>query len=57
MKTKATEAFAVYHQGPLLLTWFNFVPAWISIYIDKVWDEITYPFPHFNCGAVDVWDE
>ena len=33
------------HQGPLLLTWFNF-QAWISDYVhNKVWDEITYPRP------------
>ena len=21
----------------------------------KVWDEITYPFPNFNGGTIDVW--
>ena len=35
--------------GPLLLTWFNLIPTWISNYIHyKVWDEITYPMPNFN---------
>ena len=34
-------------QGPLLLTWFNFNPNM---------DEITYPFPNVNGGAVDVWE-
>ena len=34
--------------GPLLLTC-------ISNYIHcKVWDDITYPFPHFNGAAVEV---
>ena len=22
----------------------------------KVWDEITYPFPDFNDGTVEVWE-
>ena len=22
----------------------------------KVWDEMTYPFPNFNCAAVEVWE-
>ena len=36
--------------GPLLLTWFNFNRSMDKTYInDKVWDEITYPFPD---GAV-----
>ena len=30
--------------GPLLLTWFNLIPAL------KMWDEITYPFLNFNGG-------
>ena len=34
---------------PILLTWINFDPAWISNHKpSKVWDEITYPFPNFN---------
>ena len=38
-----------YNLGPLLLTWFNLIPKWISNYIHyKVWDEITYPMPNFN---------
>ena len=33
------------------------ISAWISIYIHyKVWDEITYPFSHFNGTAVEVWE-
>ena len=39
--------------GPLFLTWFNSIPAWISNYIHyKVWDEITYPFLKFRNGFV-----
>ena len=35
--------------GPLLLTWFNIVPAWVINHIPgKAWDEITYPSPNFN---------
>ena len=43
--------------GPLWLTWINFNTAWISndIHFD-VWDEITYPFPNFNDGTVEVWE-
>ena len=40
---------------PLLLTWFNFNPAWISNHTPcKVWDEITYPFLNFNGCTVEV---
>ena len=43
--------------GPLLLTWIDLIPAWISNYIHyKVWDEITYPFPNFNGCTVEVWE-
>ena len=24
--------------------------------LNKVWDEIIYPFPNFNGGTVDVWE-
>ena len=43
------------HVSPLLLTWINFDPAWISnnIYY-KVWDEIIYPFLNFNGATVQV---
>ena len=23
---------------------------------NKMWDEITYPFPNFNIEAVEVWE-
>ena len=44
-------------EWPLLLTWFNFDPAWISNYMymsSKVWIEITYPFLNFNGCIVEV---
>ena len=35
----------------------NFFPVWISNNAaSKVWDEITYPFPNFNGGTVEVWE-
>ena len=35
------------------LTWINFNSSRIKYYIHyKVWDEIIYPFPNFNSGAV-----
>ena len=41
--------------GPLLVTWFNFNPAWIRNYIHyKVWDEIAYSFINFNGYTVEV---
>ena len=44
-----------YHLWPLLLTWINFDPEWISNYIHyNVWDEITYPFLNFNGQTIDV---
>ena len=42
-------------QEPLLLTWFNLNPAWISNHLHgKVWDEINYPFLNFNGYTVEV---
>ena len=36
---------STYDLGPLLLTWFTLIPAWISNYIyHKEWTKITYPF-------------
>ena len=33
------------------------IPMWISNYIHyELWDKITYPFPNFNCAAVEVWE-
>ena len=35
----------------------SLIPAWISSYIhNKMWDEMTYPFPNFNGAAVEVWN-
>ena len=42
--------------GPLLLTWFNLIPVWISNHIHyHVWDKITYPFLNFNGATVEDW--
>ena len=41
----------------LPILWVALIPAWISNYVHcKVWDEITYPFPNFNGGTVEVWE-
>ena len=41
--------------GPILLTWINFNPTIISIYIHyKVWVKTTYPFLNFNGCTVEV---
>ena len=41
--------------GPLLLSWINLSPVWIGNHIpSKVWDEITYSLPNFNCCTVEV---
>ena len=43
--------------GTLLLTWFDFNPAWIRNHMSsKVWDQIIHPFPNFNSATVDVWE-
>ena len=35
----------------------SLILAWITNYIhDKVWDEITYPFPNFNGYTIEVWE-
>ena len=57
----ATIAYACMYPclylGPLLQTWINLFPEWISNYIHyKVWDEITYPFPNFNSATIEVWE-
>ena len=44
-----------YHSEAPLLTWFNFNTALISSYLHyKVGVEITYTFPSFNGGAIEV---
>ena len=38
--------------GPFTKT----IPAWISNYIQSdVWHGITFPFPNFNDGIIEVW--
>ena len=50
-----TMAFDDRHQGPLLLTWFNLIPAWKSnLMHSKVWDGITFPFLNVNGATVEV---
>ena len=45
------------HQGPLLLTWLIFNPAWISNHLPgKGWDEITYPSINCNGCTVEAWE-
>ena len=44
------RAVVASHQEHLLL-----IPPWISNHMpNKMWDEITYPFPNFNGCVVDV---
>ena len=44
------------NQAPILLTWININPAWISNCSHyEVWDEITCPFQNFNGCIVVVW--
>ena len=38
--------------------WFELIsiPAWTSDHMpNKMWDEITFPFPNFNGANVEVW--
>ena len=61
---------ATYKQNRGSFYWhgIQFIPAWISDYNHyKIWDELTYPIPHFNgslwlrafhpkpCWARDYW--
>ena len=33
------------------------IQAWISNHMpSKMWNEISYPFPNFNCCTVEVWE-
>ena len=42
-------------QGPFYYHGLTLILAWISNYTHyKVWDEITYPFLHFNGATVEV---
>ena len=43
--------------SPILLTLINLTPAWISNRMpNKVWEEITNPFPNFNGCNAEVWN-
>ena len=42
--------------GPLLLPCLTLIPAVVGNHIpNKVWDEITYPFPNSSSVTVAVW--
>ena len=42
---------------PFTEIFLTLTPAWISNYIYyKMCDEITYPFPNFHGGTVEVWE-
>ena len=43
--------------GPVYQHGITSLTAWISNHMpNKVWDEITYPFPNFNGSNVEVWE-
>ena len=51
------EVCGLTYQEPLLLAWIISIPVRVGNYIHyKVWYEITYPFPNFSVGAVEVWE-
>ena len=37
-------------RGPFYWHGLSLIPEWVSNYIHKVWDEITYPFPYLGLG-------
>ena len=44
---------SLYSWGPFYQHGLTSIPEWISNHMpNKVWDEITYPFPNFNGGTV-----
>ena len=44
-------------RGPFYWHGLTLIPAWIIKYIHyKVRYEITYPFPIFNGGTIEVWE-
>ena len=44
-------------RGPFYLYGLTSIPALIKQHIQyNFWDEITYPFPNFNCAAVEAWE-
>ena len=40
--------------GPIFLKKsLTLIPSWMSDHMhSKGWDEVTYPFPNFNCATV-----
>ena len=50
-RVKYMANFAHWHQNGL-----TSIPAWISNHMpNKVWDEISYPFPNLNGESVEDW--
>ena len=44
-------------RGPFYHHGLTLMPSWISNHMPrKVWAEITYPFPNFNCCTVEFWE-
>ena len=38
-------------------SWITFIPAWISNQMSShMLNEITYPFPNLNSGAIEAWE-
>ena len=45
------------YQDPFYSHRLTLIPTWISNHMpNKVWDEITYPFPNFNGCIMEVWE-
>ena len=44
-------------RGPFYWDWLTFIIAWIRSHMpNKMWFEITCPFPNFNVCAVEFWE-
>ena len=43
-------------EGPFFLTPNKFNPSINNHIPSKMWDEISYLFPNFNCATVEVWE-
>ena len=44
-------------RGPFYYNFLTLITAWICHHMsNKVWDEITYPFPNFNNWTIEVWE-
>ena len=46
-----------YIRGPFHKHWLTLIITWMINQVpNKVWDEIIYPFPNFNCCTAEVWE-